>query len=676
MRVLLFTSGSGSTATYIARKLSETRLNGVELAGFVYEPNEDINTRITKLITNQQIAHLNFYKVKFQEFENNEEFHSRIWDNIAEIDKTSSASVGASVGINLIMLLGWMYIIPKSFIARCRDAGIEIVNLHPTLQYQLIGRDIYPKIWNMYQDGMIRETGCIVHRVSENVDRGEVIHELKLDLNKCLNFNEYKLEMYGRSEGEDENEIIGLEKKCVWEALVKLNEAFCNKKKLEIDITPSSMASGDLRAGSLILKHRGKVRDIYESADYPKYLFVQTSDRISANDIVIAYLQGKGILLNQINIFWHRLLGIKQLVCGSSGGMMVIRKMRAIPLEIIIRRRLTGSLWKAYSQKGQRVVNGYELKDGMSDGDLFDEPIITPTTKGTHDVPITFDEIIKLGILNKKEVNEIKEKATGLFLKGEAYMRQIGIEMIDTKFEFAFTGDGSIEVIDEVFTPDSSRFIVDGKRMDKDILRKWATENETQILEHPPRDDGCRGVELPIEVKSRLIANYSQFLSKLLATQNKNIEMHLFNVENMVVNSFERLEKIAVIIAGSKSDANHVEKIRAELAKQDIIAWVYYASAHKNTQTVMNILKKYESLTAKDECRLVYITVAGMSNALSGVVAANTINPVIACPPLADKDDYQVNIHSTLQMPSGVSSACILRPDNLAEFCKRILCMN
>lgn len=680
MRVLFLTSGSGSTTSYITRKLIETRLNGVELAGFVYEPNEEIETRFTRLITKQQVSHQKFYKVNRQEFGNNDEFHSRIWDTITGIDKNNGvvagSVAGAGVGINLIMLLGWMHIIPKSFIARCNENGVEIVNLHPTLQYQLIGRDIYPKIWNMYQDGMIRETGCIVHRVSENLDRGSVIQEMKLDLSKCLNFEEYKLAMYGCSEGEDGEEIVGLEKKCVWQALVKLNEAFCNNKMTEIDITPNSMAGGDFRAGGLALKHRGKVRDIYESVDYPGYLFVQTSDRISANDIVISYLSGKGILLNQINTFWHRLFGIRQLVNSSGGGMMVIRKMRAIPLEIILRRQLTGSLWKAYSQKGQRIINGYELKDGMTDGDIFDQPIITPTTKGTHDIPISFDEIIERGILNRKEVNEIKDKATDLFLKGERYMRQIGIEMIDTKFEFAFADDGSLEVIDEVFTPDSSRFIVDGKRMDKDILRKWVTENEVRILEHSPREDGCRAVELPAEVRSRLLANYSNFLSKLLATQNKDISTCYDSVmENTLVHSLEHLERIVVIIAGSKSDSSHVEKIRMELAKQDILAWVYYASAHKNTYAVMKILNKYESMASKNVCRLIYITVAGMSNALSGVVAANTVNPVIACPPFADKGDYQVNIHSTLQMPSGVSSACILRPDNLAGFCKRIFNM-
>jgi 5-(carboxyamino)imidazole ribonucleotide mutase len=278
--------------------------------------------------------------------------------------------------------------------------------------------------------------------------------------------------------------------------------------------------------------------------------------------------------------------------------------------------------------------------------------------------------------LNHKEVGEITKKALDLFINGEAFMKRLGIEMIDTKFEFAFSVDGSLEVIDEIFTPDSSRFIVDGIRMDKDILRKWATDNEAMILAHPTRDDGCRGVELPTTVSERLLANYKGFLDKLLTTQNRDIDQcfgEILQKKNCLVNSLEGLERVVVVIAGSKSDSSHVEKIRAELAKVDILAWVYYSSAHKNTHAVMNILRKYESLAAIGrECKVIYITVAGMSNALSGVVAANTANPVIACPPLVDKGDYQVNINSTLQMPSGVPSACILRPDNVAGFCKRI----
>jgi phosphoribosylaminoimidazole-succinocarboxamide synthase len=668
MKILLMTSGSGSTARYLTEHLIEDKgqlANGIIHCGFVYEPHESIESNLKHLISlDSRIGNVSFFKVNRIEFTCNNEFHSSIWKQIA------------GMGIDLILLLGWMHIIPKSFIEGCETVGCKIVNLHPTLQYQLIGRDIYPKIWNMYLDGMIRETGCIVHQVSGMIDRGTVIHEKRLSLIGCPDYETYYTSMYGNMYGNmvgsnDNSVVVGLEKLCVWEALLKLNKAFLEKSTEPVDITPANWH--EARASGLTLSHRGKVRDIYTSDYYRDYLYVTTSDRISANDIVISYLPGKGYLLNQINTFWHRLFGLPQLVASSDSNLMVIRKMRAVPLEIIIRRRLTGSLWKAYSQHGQRVINGYELKEGMTDGDLFTEPIITPTTKGTHDLPITFDEIVERGILNRRECHEIQEKATALFLRGEAVMRCMGIEMIDTKFEFAFDGKCALQVIDEVFTPDSSRFIVDGQRMDKDILRRWATDNEARILEHPLREDGCHDVALPEEIRGRLLSNYSKFWERLNATRgivSSGVELPCAGT---VSNGLLRLDKFVVILAGSKTDYLHVEKIRSELAKVDILCFVHYSSAHKNTHAVMNILKSYESL-GKDS-KIVYIAVAGMSNALGGVIAANVSRPVVSCPPFADRADYQVNIDSTLQMPSGVPSACVLRPDNVAGFCKRVLGM-
>jgi len=683
MRIIFLTSGTGSTAYNISKKIYNYNLLLDDVftnLGFVYEPNVEIETRIENLKKhNSDIG--NFYRIVPTDFNTNEDFHTDIFNTIKTVKP------------NVIILAGWMHIIPTSFIKNAEKLGIKIINLHPTLQYQLIGRDIYPKIWKMYQEGMIRETGCIVHYVSNKLDRGEVIHELKLDLTTCATFEDYHTAMYGNCSdigdiGDINNGIEGLEKKCLSEALLKLFEKSKTNKKEVLDITPATFS----KVNGLVLKHRGKVRDIYEvsngnsNAIYNDYLFVMTSDRISANDIVIAYLPQKGYLLNQINAFWHKLFGIDQMVCGTNAELMVIRKMRAIPLEIIVRRRITGSLWKAYSQNGLRTINGYELRDGMVDGDLFDEPIITPTTKGTHDIPITFAEIVERGILNKREMEIVRDKACGLFKMGENYMKRLGIEMIDTKFEFAFDKDGNVEIIDELFTPDSSRFIVDGIRMDKDILRRWANENEGFILEHPIGEDGCHAVQLPTQVANRLRSNYSSFLDKLLANQlnikcidedsdgNDNayfgVDYYNRNKETILNIAISKMTKYVVILAGSKSDNEHVEKIRTELAKVDILAFVHYSSAHKNTEDVMELLQYYEN---QHTAKIVYITCAGLSNALSGVVSANVSRPVIACPPFADKADYQVNIHSTLQMPSGVPSACIIRPDNVAGFCKRIL---
>ena len=125
-----------------------------------------------------------------------------------------------------------------------------------------------------------------------------------------------------------------------------------------------------------------------------------------------------------------------------------------------------------------------------------------------------------------------------------------------------------------------------------------------------------------------------------------------------------------ILIAGSTKDSEHIKKINNKLEELKI-NWVnYYASAHKNPLEVLQIIEKY-----KDDKAIVYITVAGRSNALSGFVAANSNSPTLACPPFADKTDMLVNIHSTLQMPSQVPAMTVLDPGNCALAAARILNM-
>lgn len=717
MELIFLTSGSGSTARYITDNISDRIHEGrkISIRGYIYENHpvmkDHINHYKTKAFFANALCNVfhngfNYKQVSRSDYSSNELFHGNIWESILQwwenqITIDIPLINTAAYATRIIVLAGWMHIVPDSFIQNCNRNGIQIINLHPTLQYQLIGRDVYPKIWKMYKEGMITETGCMVHYVSRKLDRGDIIHESRLNLRTMESFETYHLAMYGNG-----TDIPGIEKTCLLEAIRILYDRMikATKEMETCEITPYSFPL----LNGFTLKHRGKVRDIYESRYYPDYLFVITSDRISANDIVISHLPGKGAALNKINTFWHNLFGIGQMVCTTDANLMVIRKMRTIPLEIIVRRRITGSLWKMYSQEGIREINGYKLPDDMREGDIFPSPIITPTTKGTHDYPITFAEIVEMGILNRGEIETIRSKSISLFQMAERYLEGINVEMIDTKFEFGFTADGSIEFIDEVFTPDSSRFIVSGKRMDKDILRRWARDNEIEILSHPPGKDGCRGVKLPNDVRKQLMMNYQDFLERLQSTggrfhcanlspshldsgdsgdcedgdcedgdtpdvrdDNHNQEMMVAPIVQLQ-SALTRLSRVAIILAGSKSDVSHVEKIRAELRAKDILAFVYYSSAHKNTETVLQILQAFES---RSQSKIIYITVAGMSNALSGVVAANVSRPVIACPPFADKGDYQVNIHSTLQMPSGVPTATILRPDNVAGFVARLFAL-
>ena len=122
-----------------------------------------------------------------------------------------------------------------------------------------------------------------------------------------------------------------------------------------------------------------------------------------------------------------------------------------------------------------------------------------------------------------------------------------------------------------------------------------------------------------------------------------------------------------ILILGSEVDQPHADKITAALDERGIAHETFVASAHKKTREVLEIVAKFESE------KVVFVTIAGRSNALSGVVAANSTKPVLACPPFKSKDDYSVNIHSTLQMPSGTPVLAILDPGNCAEAAARIL---
>jgi fusion protein PurCD len=662
MDIIFLTSGVCNIVNYVAKHFLDESI--IKVKGFIYEPNVTMDEML------KYYPPMLFHSDEVTKDTNksNDEFHKSIWDILE--NKYLDVSCNKPCP-KIIILEGWLHIVPESFIKQCNRHNIKIINVHPTLQYQLLGRNIYPKIWKMYQDGIISETGCIVHYVNRNLERGELIHECKLDLKIMKTFEEYHLAMHGN--GTLENP--GLENICLLEAIKKLHSQIIDKNTLPepIEITPYSFPI----VNNLKLKKRGKIHDIYESDYYNNYLFVITSDRICANNIVISHLPNKGYLLNQINTFWHKLFGLEQLVCSTGGNLMIIRKMKAISLEIIVQRRITGSLWKLYNESHIREINGYKLNEGLTEGDLFDEPIVTPTKKCEHDIPITFNEIVQLGILSKREIEIVRDKSIALFKLGEKYMKNINIEIINTKFEFGFDNDGCIEFIDEIFTPNSSNFIIDGQPMDNDILIKWVHDNEADIMTYPPGKDNCRGIKLPMELKTRLTANYSEFLNKLQAEQLicRNLigedDDTEYNPESVmqIYNSLTRLSRVVIILVESKKDYIHVEKIREELKKQNILTFVYYSSAIKNTQTVIEILQAFETRTRSN---IVYVTVADISNALNGLVAANVTRPVIACPPCSDNRDYQINIHSSLQMPCAVPVACILRPDNVAAFCSRV----
>jgi len=216
---------------------------------------------------------------------------------------------------------------------------------------------------------------------------------------------------------------------------------------------------------------KGKVRDVYETNDE---LLLVVTDRISAFDYVLPEsIPNKGICLTQISKFWfdhfkdtvpshmisdnvvdfsEELQKYRDVLVGRS---MLVKKAEVFPVECIVRGYISGSAWKSYQKDG--TVCGIKLPGGMKESDKFDEPLFTPSTKAEsgHDINISFGEMRE--IIGNESAEKIKELSLKIYKEGAAYALEKGIIIADTKFEFGKIGD-QIILVDEVLTPDSSRF--------------------------------------------------------------------------------------------------------------------------------------------------------------------------------------------------------------------------
>jgi phosphoribosylaminoimidazole-succinocarboxamide synthase len=223
------------------------------------------------------------------------------------------------------------------------------------------------------------------------------------------------------------------------------------------------------RLDGLKLVSRGKVRDIY---DLGETLLIVTTDRLSAFDVVMANgIPWKGKVLNRISEFWFGFLGVKNhLITCDVDAMpaearrhapllrdraMLVKKAKPFPVECVARGYLIGSGWKDYQASG--AVCGIKLPAGLKQASRLPEPIFTPATKATsgHDENIGFDEVVK--VLGKPTAETLRELTLKIYSKGVAHAESKGVILADTKFEFG-TVDGEITLIDEVLTPDSSRY--------------------------------------------------------------------------------------------------------------------------------------------------------------------------------------------------------------------------
>lgn len=234
--------------------------------------------------------------------------------------------------------------------------------------------------------------------------------------------------------------------------------------------------------------YRGKVRDVYTLAD--GRIILVASDRISAFDVVLPRgIPHKGQVLSQLS--WH-MLGLTRhvapnwAIASPDPNVVIGHACTTVKVEMVVRGYLAGHAWRTY-QGGGRTLCGAVLPEGMKENDRFPEPIITPSTKADvgHDEDITPAEILQRGLCTPEEWATMQRYALALFAEGTRIAAERGLLLVDTKYEFGRTADGRILLIDEVHTPDSSRyFYADGyaerqqrgerqKQLSKEFVREW-----------------------------------------------------------------------------------------------------------------------------------------------------------------------------------------------------------
>lgn len=277
--------------------------------------------------------------------------------------------------------------------------------------------------------------------------------------------------------------------------------------------------------------YRGKVRDVYF---LDKYLILVASDRISAFDVILPRaIPYKGQVLNQIaarNLEAVRDIVPVWMVAVPDPNVSIGLKCETFPVEMVVRGYLAGHAWREY-RSGKRQICGVSLPDGLRENDKLPEPVITPTTKAHegHDEDISREEIISRGLVSEENYGQLEKYTLALFQRGTEIAAKSGLILVDTKYEFGYV-DGDIYLIDEIHTPDSSRYFYADvydenqqkglvqKQLSKEFVREWLIANGFQGKEGqsvPEMTD-----EKVNEISERYIELYEKFTGEKFERQN------------------------------------------------------------------------------------------------------------------------------------------------------------
>lgn len=281
-------------------------------------------------------------------------------------------------------------------------------------------------------------------------------------------------------------------------------------------------------------RYQGKVRDVYNIND--ELLVMVVSDRISAFDHILPEgIPYKGQILNTLAArFLQATSDIvpNWVIASPDPNVTIGKRCSAYPVEMVIRGYLTGHAWRVY-RSGERVLCGVTMPDGMKEHDKFPEPIITPATKAEegHDEDISREEIIAQGIVPEADYIELEKYTRALYQRGTEIAAKQGLILVDTKYEFGKDANGVITLIDEIHTPDSSRyFYADGyadrqekgepqKQLSKEFVREWLIDHNFQGLEGQTMPD------MPQEFVNLVTDRYIELYEIIMGEQFDRIDI-------------------------------------------------------------------------------------------------------------------------------------------------------
>ena len=288
-------------------------------------------------------------------------------------------------------------------------------------------------------------------------------------------------------------------------------------------------------------KYSGKVRDYYivrhPSASSGQVRIIATTDRISAFDVILGFIPKKGAILNQLSAFWFgktKDIIPNHLISTPHSNISIVKNAKLIPIEMVVRGYISGvtntSIWGSY-ERGDRIIYGIKFPGGLKKNQKLPEPVITPTTKAEsgHDERLTEKQIIKRKIITLKTWKQMKKAALELFEYGTKICNRAGIILVDTKYEFGLDKNGKLMLIDEIHTPDSSRFWIkktyaerfrkglEPENFDKEFLRLWYAKQGYTGDGKPPK----MPQSLANQVSRRYIQIYKKITGKKLNIDDK-----------------------------------------------------------------------------------------------------------------------------------------------------------